>query len=78
MPSPEFKRCIDRGGLVNIAVAHDLVIKELEAAKDDFAETKAGFARGSFKWTTNQVQYAMFHVARALVYKPKRIVEGHS
>jgi len=67
--SPEFKHCINRGGLTKLGVALGLVGKELEVAKDDLAEAKAGFARGSFKWTTIQAYYAMFHAARALVYK---------
>lgn len=66
--NPEFKRCLERGGLVKMPAARHLVQKELEVARDDLAEAQAGLARGSFKWSTIQSYYAMFHAARALVY----------
>jgi len=48
--------------------ARYLVIKELGVAQDDLAEAEAGYERGSYKWSTIQSYYAMFHAARALLY----------
>jgi uncharacterized protein (UPF0332 family) len=48
--------------------ARYLVTKELEVAQDDLAEAEAGYERGSYKWSTIQSYYAMFHAARALLF----------
>jgi len=65
---PEFEHCIDKRWLVRMPEARYLVTKELEGAQDDLAEAEAGYERGSYKWSTIQSYYAMFHAARALLY----------
>ena len=64
----EFEHCIDKRWLVRMPEARYLVTKELEVAGDDLAEAEAGYERGSYKWSTIQSYYAMFHAARALLY----------
>lgn len=64
----EFERCLDKRWLVRMPEARYLVTKELEVAQDDLAEAEAGYERGSYKWSTIQSYYAMFHAARALLY----------
>ena len=62
----EFERCLNKRWLVRMPEARYLVIKELDVAHDDLAESEAGYERGSYKWSTIQSYYAMFHAARAL------------
>jgi uncharacterized protein (UPF0332 family) len=38
-------------------------------ARQDLSEGEASIERGSFKWATVQAYYAMFHIAKALVYQ---------
>ena len=64
----EFQRCLEKRWLVTMPEARHLVMKELEVAQDDLAEAEAGYERGSYKWSTIQSYYAMFHAARALLY----------
>ena len=64
----EFERCLDKRWLVRMPEARYLVTKELDVAHDDLAEAEAGYERGSYKWSTIQSYYAMFHAARALLY----------
>jgi len=64
----EFERCLDKRWLVRMSEARYLVTKELEVAQDDLAEAEAGYQRGSYKWSTIQSYYAMFHAARSLLY----------
>lgn len=64
----DFERCLDKRWLVRMPEARYLVTKELEVAQDDLTEAKAGYERGSYKWSTIQSYYAMFHAARALLY----------
>ena len=64
----EFERCLDKRWLVRMPEARYLVTKELKVAQDDLAEAEAGYQRGSYKWSTIQSYYAMFHATRALLY----------
>jgi uncharacterized protein (UPF0332 family) len=64
----EFEHCLSRRWLVEMPEVRHLVTKELEAALDDLAEAQGAYDRGSYKWSTIQSYYAMFHAARALLY----------
>ena len=64
----EFQRCLEKRWLVTMPEARHLVTKELDVAQDDLVEAEAGYERGSYKWSTIQSYYAMFHAARALLY----------
>ncbi|MBI2343798.1 MAG: HEPN domain-containing protein [Deltaproteobacteria bacterium] len=63
-----FEKCLKKNGLKIASAATQLVGKEIEAAATDLQEAKAGLARQSYKWSTIQSYYAMFHLARALLY----------
>lgn len=55
----------------NIRLSSDAkrhIMKEYEAAQHDLKEALAGLERESYKWSTIQSYYAMFHAARALLY----------
>lgn len=64
----EFQHCLEKRWLVRMPDARHLVTKELCVGRDDLAEAEAGYERGSYKWSTIQSYYAMFHTARALLY----------
>lgn len=73
----EFERCLDKRWIVKMPDARYLVTKELEAARDDLAEAEAGYTRASYKWSTIQSYYAMFHAARALLYSREYREKSH-
>ena len=64
----EFQRCLDKRWLVRMPEAHFLVTKELTVSQGDLAEAQNSYDRKSYKWSTIQSYYAMFHAARALLY----------
>jgi len=65
----EFKRCLEKQWLVPMPEARYLVEKELKAARDDLGEAETSYQRAGYKWSTIQSYYAMFHAARALLYR---------
>lgn len=67
--SPDFQDCLDRGRLVAVKSDRDITRKELGLAKKDLEEAEGSVDRGSFRWATIQAYYAMFHAAKALVYR---------
>jgi len=73
----EFERCLDKRWLVRMSETRHLVEKELDVARDDLAEAEAGYERGSYKWSTIQSYYAMFHAARALLYSQEYREKSH-
>lgn len=64
----EFQHCLDKRWLVQMPEARYLVSKELQVGQADLAEAQTSYERGSYKWSTIQSYYAMFHAARALLY----------
>lgn len=64
----EFEKCLKKNNLRVSTEAKNWVKKELAAAKGDLHEAKEGLERESYKWSTVQSYYAMFHSARALLY----------
>lgn len=65
----EFKTALERGRILPFAEGVKLVSKEIRAADDDFIEAEDRLAKGKFKYATITAYYAMFHVARALLYR---------
>lgn len=64
----ELEKCLKKNNLRVSADAKHWVRKELEEAAKDLREAKSGLERESYKWSTVQSYYAMFHAARALLY----------
>ena len=67
--SPEYRECLDKGRLKKFPQAAGLAPAELEQAAADLMAARQSLAQGSYKWASIQAYYAMFHAARALVYK---------
>ncbi len=64
----EFKGCLSKNKIVKFAAARKLVARELKAAQDDLKVATESLKSGHEKWATVQAYYAMFHIARALLY----------
>lgn len=64
----EFQKCVGDGKVSAFGDGPRLVGRQLATAAEDLAEAKAGLARETWKWSTIQAYYAMFHTARALLY----------
>lgn len=65
---PEFKKCLENKKITPFARGKNLVEKEISVARSDLSEAQVGFNNQRYKWSTIQAYYAMFHVARALIY----------
>ncbi len=64
----DFEKCLKNKRIVPQDHAHDLIVSELETAKEDLAETKMSLKQGRYKWATIQAYYSIFHAARALLF----------
>lgn len=73
----ELKMALERGRILPFADGPKLISKELRAAGDDLAEARDRFAQGRFKYATITAYYAMFHAARALLYRQKYREKSH-
>jgi len=67
--SPEFKECLERGRIRRFASGKELAPQELRQAAQDLKAAGESYKAGGFKWSTIQSYYAMFHTARALLYR---------
>jgi uncharacterized protein (UPF0332 family) len=74
----DFEKCLKKNGLKISADAKRLVKKEIETAESDLREAESGLERSAFKWSTIQSYYAMFHTARALIYKKGYREKSHT
>jgi len=68
---------IEKRKIIPFSNGYKLVRKELEAAKEDLDDAKDLFSRGRFKSATTLSYYAIFHTARALLYKKKYREKSH-
>lgn len=64
----EFEKCLKKNSLRVSSIVKSLVDRELDDAQKDLREAALGLERESYKWSTIQSYYAMFHAARALLY----------
>lgn len=67
--NPELERCIQEKGIFKFPEAKHPAADELNEAKEDLAEAEKRPPEGSYKWATVTGYYAMFHAARALLYR---------
>ena len=66
--SPQIRRLLEERKLVKIEPDKELVSKEIKGSKYDLDKAHKSLANGDFKWATVQAYYAIFHLARALLY----------
>ncbi len=72
-----FKECLKLGRIKEFSQGKALVNKELQTAKRDLLDSKEGFEREKYKWSTIQSYYAMFHSARTLLYAKNYREKSH-
>ena len=66
--TPQIKRLLEERKLLKIKPDMRLVLKETKGSEYDVSRARKSLADGDFKWATVQAYYAMFHLARALLY----------
>lgn len=69
---------INKGKLKSFQLSEEMIKKELEVGKKDFASALASFEASNYKWATIQAYYAIFHAARSLLYKNGYREESHT
>ena len=64
----QFEKCIDKGKIVKIEIAPDLISKEMDEARNDLDSCERSMQENNFKWAIIQAYYSMFHSFRALIF----------
>ena len=63
------KECVEKGHLQEIAPNPDYAAKEWKESELDLKNAGSDFKLGKFKWATIASYYAMFHAAKAVLFK---------
>ena len=61
--------CVNKGYLVKLEPDSELAAKELTESDYDMAHSASTLEEEDFKWSIVKSYYAMFHAARALLFK---------
>ncbi|MGE4358069.1 MAG: HEPN domain-containing protein [Candidatus Omnitrophota bacterium] len=77
MKKYSLEEAVEKRRIIPFSGGPKLVSKELEAAKEDLEDAKSLFSRGRFKSATTLSYYAIFHTARALLYKKRYREKSH-
>lgn len=77
MKKYNLKEALEKKKIIPFSVGPKLSSKEFEAAKEDLLDAKDLFSRGRFKSATTLAYYAIFHTARALLYKKRYREKSH-
>jgi hypothetical protein len=77
MKKYDLKEALEKKKIISFSVGPKLISKELEAAKEDLLDAKDLFSRERFKSATTLAYYAIFHTARALLYKKRYREKSH-
>ena len=64
----QFEKCIDKGKIVKIEIAPDLISKEMDEARNDLDSCERSMQENNFEWAIIQAYYSMFHSFRALIF----------
>ncbi len=64
----QFEQCLERGKIVKIEIAPDIISKEINEAKNDLDSCERSIQERNFKWAIIQAYYSMFHSFRALIF----------
>lgn len=64
----DFEKCLKNRRIIKQQLSKDLVTKELKVGREDLKRAKKTFDELDFKWATIQAYYAMFHLAKALLF----------
>ena len=64
----QFEQCLEKGKIVKIEIAPDIISKEINEAKNDLDSCERSIQERNFKWAIIQAYYSMFHSFRALIF----------
>ena len=64
----DLSECLAKGYLERISPDRELAEKEAKEASYDLGKAKKAFEEKDFKWSIVKGYYAMFHIARALLF----------
>lgn len=63
-----FRRCLDKRKIVKVDIDNRRIRKEYDSAVYDLRMAGDSFERKDFKWATVKAYYAMFHLAKGLLF----------
>jgi uncharacterized protein (UPF0332 family) len=66
----QFEQCLERGKIVKIEIAPDIISKEINEARS--------MNERNFKWAIIQAYYSMFHSFRALIFSKGYREKSHT
>jgi uncharacterized protein (UPF0332 family) len=74
----QFEQCLEKGKIIKIKIATDLISKEMDEAKNDLASCEISLQENNFKWAIIQAYYSMFHSFRALIFSKGYREKSHT
>lgn len=74
----QFEKCLEKGKIVKIEIAPDLISKEIDEAKNDLNSCERSIQESNFKWAIIQAYYSMFHSFRALIFSKGYREKSHT
>lgn len=77
MKEYNLEEAVEKRRIIFFPSGPKLCSKELKAAKEDLRDAKDLFSMGRYKSATTLSYYAIFHTARALLYKKKYREKSH-
>lgn len=63
-----FRRCLEKKKLVRVEIDRRRIQKEFDSAIYDLKMANDSLGRKDFKWATVKAYYAMFHLAKGLLF----------
>ena len=66
--APGLRSLLRERKIIRSRISRGMVLKELEASKNDLGAARKSRDEEDYKWATVQAHYSIFHAAKALLY----------
>ena len=66
--APGLRSLLRERKIIRSRISKGMVLKELEASKNDLGAARKSRDEEDYKWATVQARYSIFHAAKALLY----------
>jgi len=66
--APAVRSLLQERKIIRSRISKGMVLKELEASKNDLGAARKSRDEEDYKWATVQAYYSIFHAAKALLY----------
>jgi len=66
--APGLRSLLRERKIIRSRISRGMVLKELEASKNDLGAARKSRDEEDYKWATVQAYYSIFHAAKALLY----------